>query len=173
MFKMVMAISHKEGAKINANTFELCIEVTSAFYWIEMNVFLSFPFLLFSYLHHLAFFWRYYFFTSYLTPSLSLFLSYSLVISVSLTLSLSLSLSHTLSLPFYLFLFSYPLFLLFQLLGSLIQYLTYLLSSCFPFFFDFSVGCIREGTMARSSAAHTGDGETVIQTEYAGVIWFI
>ena len=27
MFKMVMAISHKEGAKINANTFELCIEV--------------------------------------------------------------------------------------------------------------------------------------------------
>ena len=27
MFKMVMAISYKEGAKINANTFELCIEV--------------------------------------------------------------------------------------------------------------------------------------------------
>ena len=104
MFKMVMAISHKEGAKINANTFELCIEVTSAFYWIEMNVLPSFLFLLFSYLHHLAFFWRCYF-----SPPLSLPLSPffcltpssspSLSLSLSLFFSLSLSVTHSFS-PF-------------------------------------------------------------------------
>ena len=49
MFKMVMAISHKEGAKINANTFELCIEVTFDSNWLECNFFLT------SFLFHLRF----------------------------------------------------------------------------------------------------------------------
>ena len=41
MFKMVMAISYKEGAKINANTFELCIEVIFA--EIDMLLFVMPP----------------------------------------------------------------------------------------------------------------------------------
>ena len=35
---------------------------------------------------------------------------------------------------------------------------------------SYSIGCTREGTMARSVAADTGNGEAVFQTEYAGVI---
>ena len=35
---------------------------------------------------------------------------------------------------------------------------------------NFSIGCTRKGTMARSFAADTGNGEAVFQTEHAGVI---